>query len=664
MARDLPIGNGSLLVAFDADYRIRDLFFPHVGQENHVGGHVCRFGFFVDGAFSWVGPDWRKALDYEDDTLVTHVRLAHAPLALDVECRDAVDFHENVMVRAVRVRNLAGRARVVKVFLSHDFRVGDVAIGNTAFYDPQLKAVIHYRGRRYLLANVSVAEGAGIEEWATGTKDFGGREGTWRDAEDGRLEGNPIAQGSVDSTIAVTLPLGAGEDRLFYYWLAAGTSYREVKVIDAVVRDKGPTALLDRTAHYWRAWLSRSSETVVALPPHLGRLYRRSLLLIRTHVDHTGGIVAATDSDVLQFGRDTYNYVWPRDGALTAAALDAAGYGDLSQRFFEFCARVISGRGYFLHKYNPDRSLGSSWHPWYADNQMQLPIQEDETALVLWALWRHFERWGDVESLKPLYRPLTIAAAEFLADYRNQRTGLPLPSYDLWEERRGVATFTAATVVGGLTAAANFADLFGDTDEAARFRAAAEAVRAGMARHLFVEGAGRFARSLTETGPDLTVDASLFGVFAFGGFAPRDPRVTATMDAVRERLWVKTAIGGCARYEGDAFERTTGDPAIPGNPWIICTLWLARHAIEAATTREELEPARRLLDWVAARAAPSGVLPEQVDPFDGAARSVAPLTWSHAEFILTARRFVERCAELVAPAKVPTREESTRCAKQ
>ncbi len=663
MARDLPIGNGSLLVAFDADYRIRDLYFPHVGQENHVGGHACRFGFFADGRFSWVGAEWRKTLDYEDDTLVTHVGLAHEPLALEVECRDAVDFHENVMVREVRVRNLAGRARVVKAFLSHDFHVGDVAVGNTAFYDPQLKAVIHYRGPRYLLANVAVAERTGIDEWATGTKEFGGKEGTWRDAEDGRLEGNPIAQGSVDSTIAVSLSLEAGAEGRFYYWIAAGTSYREVQVIDAVVRDKGPTALLNRSAHYWRAWLSRSSETAEALPPHLGRLYRRSLLLIRTHADHMGGIVAANDSDVLQFGRDTYSYVWPRDGALTAAALDAAGYGDLSRRFFEFCGRVISGRGYFLHKYNPDGSVGSSWHPWYADDQMQLPIQEDETALVLWALWRHFERWADVESLKPLYRPLIVAAAEFLDDYRDPETGLPLPSYDLWEERRGVATFTCAAVVGGLTAAANFANLFGDTDAATRYRAAADAIRTGMARHLFVEGAGRFARRLTDGGPDLTVDASLAGVFAFGTFPACDPRVRATMHAVRERLWVKTAVGGCARYEGDAYERATPDPSIPGNPWIICTLWLARHAIEAAVTPEEIEQARPLLDWVAARAAPSGVLPEQVDPFDGTPRSVAPLTWSHAELLFTVRRLVERRAELTAPAQCSRRKESHPWAK-
>ncbi len=317
---------------------------------------------------------------------------------------------------------------------------------------------------------------------------------------------------------------------------------------------------------------------------------------------------------------------------------------ELSRRFFDCCGRVISERGYFLHKYNPDGSLGSSWHPWYSDGQMQLPIQEDETALVLWALWRHFQRWGDVESLKPLYRPLIVAAAEFLEDYRDTRTGLPLPSYDLWEERRGVSTFTAGAVFGGLTAAANFAALFGEDDIAARYRAAAAAVRMGMATHLFVKEADRFARLLTEAGVDLTVDASLYGVFAFGAFDARDPMVRSTMAAVQQHLWVPTPIGGCARYTGDTYQRATGDGAIPGNPWIICTLWLAQYEIEAAATVEELARAQVYLDWVTARAQPSGVLPEQVHPYDGTPLSVAPLTWSHAGFIWTVRRLQERLA--------------------
>ena len=47
--------------------------------------------------------------------------------------------------------------------------------------------------------------------------------------------------------------------------MAAGTRYREVAVIDAVVHDKGPTELCTRTAHYWHAWLMQGRRTMPAL---------------------------------------------------------------------------------------------------------------------------------------------------------------------------------------------------------------------------------------------------------------------------------------------------------------------------------------------------------------------------------------------------------------
>ena len=52
------------------------------------------------------------------------------------------------------------------------------------------------------------------------------------------------------------------------------------------------------------------------------RFYRRSLLVLRTQIDNGGAILAANDSDVLQYNRDSYSYLWPRDGALVAHALD------------------------------------------------------------------------------------------------------------------------------------------------------------------------------------------------------------------------------------------------------------------------------------------------------------------------------------------------------
>ena len=55
MPRDLPIGNGHLLFNFDSEYRIRDVYYPFVGKENHAGGHVFRFGVMCNQKFRWVG---------------------------------------------------------------------------------------------------------------------------------------------------------------------------------------------------------------------------------------------------------------------------------------------------------------------------------------------------------------------------------------------------------------------------------------------------------------------------------------------------------------------------------------------------------------------------------------------------------------------------------
>jgi hypothetical protein len=50
MPRDIPVGNGPLLVNFDLRHQLRDLYWPHVGQENHTAGHPFRFGVWVEGA--------------------------------------------------------------------------------------------------------------------------------------------------------------------------------------------------------------------------------------------------------------------------------------------------------------------------------------------------------------------------------------------------------------------------------------------------------------------------------------------------------------------------------------------------------------------------------------------------------------------------------------
>lgn len=654
MARDIPIGNGTTLAAFDFDYRIREFHFPRVGKENHALGHPWRLGVWADGRFAWVAREgWSLWRGYLTDALVTDVHLAHPALAVRLACNDLIDFEHDLLLRRVRVTSLAEQAREVRLFFHCDLNVMENATGDTVFYDPRNACLVHYKGPRYFLMGCATERELGVTHFATGRKRQPGFAGTWVDAEDGRLGGNPIAQGAVDSVVGVHLWVEPGGEAVCWYWLAAGRSYREVEALHHYVTDMAsPDSLVERNVNYWRHWLSPRREDLAPLPPAWGEAYRRSLLVMRTQIDRGGAVIAANDSDTWQFNQDTYSYMWPRDGALVCHALDRAGFSGISRRFLEFCtgrapqynysAGLLAESGFLMHKYNPDGSVGSSWHPWVVGDDVRLPIQEDETALVVWAIWQHYAARRDIDEVRAYYWPFTVHAADFLLAFRDEHSGLPLPSYDLWEERRGVFTYTAATVVAGLEAAANLAELFRECERARRYRAGAAAVGAAIGEHLFDRDRGRFLRGLVVDGEGLvadpTLDASLLLAALLGVLPPTDPRMRATAAAIEERLWVGGPIGGLSRYEGDSYHAGGGG----ANPWVICTLWLAQYHMAAATAPAHWQRARDLIDWTLSRALPSGVLPEQLDPRSGEFRSVSPLTWSHAALVGALLDYAER----------------------
>jgi GH15 family glucan-1,4-alpha-glucosidase len=112
------------------------------------------------------------------------------------------------------------------------------------------------------------------------------------------------------------------------------------------------------------------------------------------------------------------------------------------------------------------------------------------------------------------------------------------------------------------------------------------------------------------------------------------------MMALAKGLWVKTPVGGMARYENDEYYRVSN--ATQGNPWFICTLWMARWYIARANSLEELTKGLDLLLWVTKHSPPSGVLGEQLDPYTGEPVSVSPLIWSHAEFVIAVYEYLDK----------------------
>lgn len=651
MSRSIVLSNGEMCIALDTFGQVRDLYYPHVGLEDHVRGHYFhRVGVWADGRMSWLSDDpaWKIEISCDEQALVSSIIARNPSLEIELAFRDTVYNERPVFIREVVVTNKSARTREIKLYFGHQFEIARSHGSDTAYFDPFTHAIIHYKGRRVFLIKATL-DGEQFSDYATGRSNYLNQEGTHRDADDGQLSRNPIEYGPADSVIGLYASYGGGTSRTAYYWMAAAKTIDEAKGLDQYVALKTPAHMIKTTTNFWHAWSNATPRNFTGLDPEQIALFKRSLLYVRAHVDVGGGIIASCDSDMLQTGLDTYSYVWPRDAAYTAIALDSAGDTNVAKRFFEFCRDTLAPEGYFMHKYLPDKSLGSSWHPWIKDGKTQLPIQEDETALVLWALKQHYTQSRDLEFLEDMFNPLVEKAANFLLAYREDDTKLPQPSYDIWERKRGTSTFTSSAVFGALSAAAELSHLLGKASHEESYRAAAEEVREGILKYLWDDGLGMFAKMMIKDESGVTFDrsvdmSSVFGVFSFGVLQADDPRLDRAFSNTVRTLSYGIASGGFARFENDDYSHVSG-PSV-GNPWVITTLWYAQYLTARAKSDTDLARVRDIFSWVAKHAQLSGVLSEQLNPQSGWQVGAAPLTWSHSEYVSAVLAYLEKVRAL------------------
>jgi GH15 family glucan-1,4-alpha-glucosidase len=616
--RPLVFGNGRLLVQCDHRGNIRDFAWP-IGIWNHLSGRAVRIGVWAEGGFSWLdSARWDRSHRYESVDPLVGVETHDSPeLGVRIEIRSWIPLtpqplpergegenfsppSSDTFRRRFTIRNLRDSERDVRLFVTHDFRLMESDIGDCALWHPVLEGIVHFKGTVSILARLE-----GSDQFACGITEFADLEGTWRDAEDGELSGNPIAQGSVDSTVRACVRLEPhGSASLNYELRVAGR-----------MEDLGPFA--------WTTLPSECGSQPVGegcvMPSQAEADDALDLAIIRTQIVNTGAVLAANDSDIMETNRANYSYCWPRDAANVLHELLERGHRGEAERFIDWAQRTIAGKPFFLQKYRADGTLGATWHPW----TIGLPIQQDETASVV-SLVAQVLGSSDAPSREDTYDSLIRKPLEFFLTFRDSK-GLPLPSYDLWEERRGVHAHTVATVIAAFRDGAALAT---DQDEKYRWNEAAAEMTAAFRRHLVCPDTGRIFRN---TDDRQTIDAATLLV-EFVAILPKgDPVISANREAVESALWVNTEVGGLARYQGDYYFRVGED--VPGNPWIITTLWLAQSYALAGNT----DRAQELLNWANRYADETGVLPEQVHPFTGEPLSVAPLTWSHAERLRTRR---------------------------
>jgi glucoamylase len=623
MVRFLPLGNGRLLVNFDGDMNLIDFYYSESQGENH-GGRPFRFGVSINNAFHWANSALVKNVDYVDHTMIGKWDFDLKGVGFRVE--NFVDIYDDIYVRKITASNDSGETVDLKYYFHQNFYIYGNDIGDTAIFMPDLNGILHYKGARYFFASVCDASGRGIDQFAIGVKEFMGMEGSWKDAEDINLSGNPVAMGSVDSIMRYTAKIPAGAKLEIFYFIQCGTSLEKITSVSQGINFERIKRYELRTSNYWRLW---GSKQKIGLDDRLTSLYIRSLLIVRSHIGENGGIVASSDSETIKTNRDGYYYVWPRDAAISAYALIRANHSGPARKFLDFSRSLISPDGYYSHKYTMGGNLASSWLPRVMQGNTVLPIQEDETSLMVWAIWKHYVKNNDIEYLSHFYEPIIKKCANFIVSFLGE-DGLPKPSFDLWEERFGIHTFTVATSYSALNAAAKCARTFGDEDIAVEYERVLDRMKRTYDEKFYSDKEGIYARSIIDGKPDFTPDSSIMSLFLFNMKDAGDPRIVSSMSTIMKRLWVD-GVGGLARYENDVYQRVKKDGRLPGNPWIITTLWASEYFL----LRGDLESALKMIDWVVNHKQASGILPEQVNPYDGSALSVSPLVWSHAQFIIT-----------------------------
>ena len=498
----------------------------------------------------------------------------------------------------------------------------------STLFDFNVDSLIHYRHNYY----ISVSADREVMQFQLGNN-------AYNNASCGELYGYDSIGMMNDGAISFNLgKIGPGCKASFNLFICASHTLKEVKQMVKLCRQLDLKEEYENTLIYWKGMLKNARQLKTG-DKNIDDLYNRSLLVFKLMSDEeTGGLLASAELDegFTRCGR--YAYCWGRDAAFITGALDAVGFTDTVDRFYKWAVMTQDEDGSWQQRYYMDGNLAPSWG-----------LQVDETGTLIWGMYSHYEVTKNIDFLKEMWESIKLGV-EFLMGFIDSDTGLPKPSYDLWEERVGEHTYSSAAVYGGIKAGVEVAKILNAPSEIIdKWNEAAQNMKSSIERNLWKDEAKRFIRSVrTKLNPwgcepsqhttivkvnekgyyrdvtleDWTIDISLLGVsIPFGVFDAEDMRVKETVEAIERALTVHP-VGGIKRYENDNY--------IGGNPWVLATLWVALYYIEV----KEYDKAKEYLMWAVESCTALGLLPEQVSKDSGKPCWVIPLTWSHAMFVL------------------------------
>jgi oligosaccharide amylase len=596
------MGNRSTLITIGKNGELRHLFWPSHNYPQHIRGSLPGLFFKIEEkeSFTWLTDDpWIRKQRYLPDSTILETGFSHQA-GLQAKATDFVLPDRDALVRVFEVSNSSNDTIDAGFLYYNDFDIAETPQGDACYYDEKRDAIVSYK-RNYWFAfgsdRHSSSHQCGVHE--EGSDAF-------VDAKDGSLSGNSLAlyAGTKGVNSCLKWDLGSlhrgSKQQVTLMMSFANTKEKALGILETTRHDS-LAEMVNNVNRYCQDWLRRSIATSVG--EEWDELLRRSLLTLRTLVSQDlGGIVAAPTLE------PDYRYVWSRDGTYVAYTLDRCGYHDDAEGFYKWCKDAQEPDGGWYQRYHVEKTPGPSWGE-----------QEDQCATILWGIGQHYQLTRNENFLNELWATVR-KGVEHILQKRDQETGLIGPTFDLWEEKRALHTYTNAAGYAALIECSRLASALGHSTLALSWQEESKSLRDSIQRHLWDENNKRFLKSANPH--DSSIDTAILGLtYPFSVFEADDPRILSTSRQIENAF--KFASDGLGRYPGDVY--------LGGNPWFITTLWMALYQCRL----KNYEKARVLIEWCARHVDELHLFAEQVHKDNGEPISASPLAWSHAMFILS-----------------------------
>ena len=411
-----------------------------------------------------------------------------------------------------------------------------------------------------------------------------------------------------------------------------------------------PDALVSGCERWWQAWAARCTYDGEWRPAVI-----RSLLTLKALIyAPAGGMVAAPTTSLPERISGTrnwdYRYCWLRDAALTLTVLHDAGYPQEALAWRDWLLRAVAADpGGLQIVYGPagERHLPEQQATWLPGHHGSAPVRIGNAAAGQFQL----DVYGEVADAQ-----YSLVLGNGFADGQQHviRQVLAVleqawrqPDEGIWEIRGPRRHFTYSKVMAwaAFDRAVKLAGLTGLNGPHHRWRALRDEIHAEVCRHGFDPDRNSFVQSYGSR----ELDASLLRLPAVGFLPATDPRVTATVAAIRDEL--SAGDGLILRYSPQAQGPVDGLHEREG-AFLACSFWLA----DALSLTGRPDEARRLFERSLTRCNDVGLLAEQYDPHRGQLTGNFPQALSHLALVNTAL-LLSRQPEMRARNGRPARQQ-------